>query len=53
LKVRLENNLCLKASVLKRIKSIVATPNPSLLIRLRLFANRLAKGKLGEIVDGR
>jgi hypothetical protein len=53
LKVRLEDNLCLKASVLKRNKSIVATPDPSLLIRLGWFAKGLAKRKLGGIVDGR
>ena len=52
LKVRPEDNLCLKASVLKRNESIVATPDPSLLIRLGLFAKGLAKGKLGGIVDG-
>jgi len=52
LKVRQEDNLCLKASVLKRNESIVATPDPSLLIRLGLFAKGLAKGKLGGIVDG-
>jgi hypothetical protein len=49
LKVRPEENLCLKASVLKRNESIVATPDPSL-IRLGLFAKRLAKGKLGELL---
>jgi len=43
LKVRLEENLYLKASVLKRNESIVATPDSSLLIRLRLFAKGLAK----------
>ena len=53
MKVRLEDNLCLKSSVLKRNKSIVATPDPSLLISLGLFAKGLAKGKLGGIVDGR
>jgi len=52
-KVRPEDNLCLKASVLKRSGSIVATPDQSLLIRLGLFAQGLAKGKLGGIVDGR
>ena len=51
MKVRPEDNLCLKASVLKRNKSIVATPDPSLLIRLWLFAKGLAKGKFGGIVD--
>jgi len=50
---RPEENLCLKASVLKRNESIVATPNPSLLSRLGLFAKGLAKDKLGGIVDGR
>jgi len=49
LEVRPEENLCLKASVLKRNKSIVATPDPS----FGLFAKGLAKGKLGGIVDGR
>ena len=53
MKVRPEENLCLKINVLKRNESIVATPNPSLLIRLGLFAKGLAKGKLGGIVDGR
>jgi len=53
LKDRPEDNICLKASVLKRSGSIVATPDPSLLIRLGLFAQGLAKGKLGGIVDGR
>jgi len=53
LKVRLEEKLCLKASVLKRNKSIVATPDPSLLIRLWLFAKRLAKGKIGGICNTR
>jgi len=53
LKVRPEDNLCSKASVLKRNESIVATLDPSLLIRLGLFAKGLAKGKLGGIVDGR
>jgi len=53
LKLRLEENLCLKASVLKRNESILATPDPSLLIRSRLFAKGLAKGKLGGIVDGK
>ena len=53
MKVRPEDNLCLKASVLKRSGSIVATPDQSLLIRLGLFAQGLAKGKLGGIVDGR
>jgi len=54
LKVRSEENLCLKASVLKRNKSIVATPSPNILIiRLVLFAKGLAKGNLGGIVDGR
>ena len=52
LKIRTEDNLCLKASVLKRSGSIVATSDPSLLIRLGLFAQGLAKGKLGEVVDG-
>jgi len=45
--------LCLKASVLKGNESIVATPDPSLLIRLGLFSKGLAKGKLGGIIDGR
>ena len=45
--------LYLKASVLKRNGSIVATPDPSLLIRLGLFAQGLTKAKLGGIVDGR
>jgi len=53
LEVRLQDNLCLKASVLKGNERIVATPDPSLLIRLGLFAKGLAKGKLGGIVDGR
>jgi len=53
LKVRPEDRLCLKASVLKGKESIIATPDPSLLIRLGLFAKGLAKGKLGAIVDGR
>ena len=53
LKVRPEEILCLKESVLKRNESIVATPYPSLLIiRSRLYAKGLAKGKLGEVVDG-
>jgi len=52
-KVRPEDNLCLKASVLKINKSIVATPDPSLLIWPGLFAKGLAKGKLGGIVDNR
>ena len=50
LKVRPEENLYLKANVLKRNESIVATPDLSLLIRLRLFAKGLAKGKLGELL---
>ena len=53
LKDRLEDNLCLKSSVLKRNESIVATPDPSLLIRLGWFAKGLAKGKLRGIIDGR
>ena len=53
MEVRPEDNLSLKASILKRNKSIIATPHPSLLIRLGLFAKGLAKGKLGGIVDGR
>jgi len=48
LKVRPEEKLYLKASVLKRNKSIVVTPDPSLLIiRLGLFVKGLAKGNLG------
>jgi len=54
LKVRPEENLWLKTNVLKRNESIIATPDPSLLIiRSRLFAKGWAKGKLGGIVDGR
>jgi len=53
LKVRPEDNLCLKASVLKRNKSIISTPDLSLLIGLGLFTKGLAKGKLGGIVNGR
>ena len=53
LKVRPEDNLCLKESVLIRNENIVATPYPSLLIRLGLFAMGLAKGKLGGILEGR
>jgi len=52
LKIRTEGKLCLKASVLKGNESIVATLDPSLLIRLGLFAKGLAKGKLGGIFDG-
>jgi len=53
LKVRPEDNLCIKASVLKRNKSIVATSDPNILIiRLGLFAKGLGKGKLGGIDDG-
>ena len=54
LEVGPEENLCLKASVLKRNKSIVATPDPNILIiRLGLFAKGLAKGKLEGMIDGR
>jgi len=53
LKLRPDDILCLKASVTKRNESIVATPDPSLLIRLGLFAKGLGKGKLRGIVDGR
>jgi hypothetical protein len=49
-----EENFCLKACVLERHDSIVATPDPNLLvIRPRSFAKGLAKGKLGRVVDGR
>ena len=44
---RLEDNVCLKAGVLKRNESIVATTDPS----FGLFAKGLAKGKLWGIVD--
>jgi hypothetical protein len=48
-----EENFCLKACVLGRHESIVATPDPNIIvISLRLFAKRLAKGKLGGVVDG-
>jgi len=46
LEVRPEENLCLNASVLKRNKSIVATPDPS----FGLFVKGLAKDKLGELL---
>jgi len=51
LKVRPEENLCLKASVLKRTKSIEATPDPNILItRLGLFAKGLKKVSLGVLL---
>jgi len=44
----------LRSCVPLRNESIVATPNPNILVsRLRLFAKGLAKGKLRGIVDGR
>jgi len=53
LKVRPEKISYLKTSVLKRNKSIVATPDPKILIiRLGLFDKGLAKGKLWGIDDG-
>ena len=49
MKVRPEDNLCLKASIRKRNESIVATSDPS----FGVVCRGMAKGKLGGIVDGR
>jgi len=47
-----EENMCLEACVLGKNKNIIATLDPNILVTmLSLFAKRLAKGKLGGVVD--
>jgi len=48
-----KENLCLGACVLGENENIIATLDPNTYTAWVWFAKGLAKGKLGEIVDGR